>query len=66
MYTIINENYLKYCLKVLEDTNFEIEEICDVYYNSKIQNKSNLWYIVKLTEKLNFQAKTIDKWIKML
>ncbi len=54
MYTIINENYLKYCLKVLEDTNFEIEEICDVYYNSKIQNKSNLWYIVKLTEKLNF------------
>ncbi len=48
LYTVVNEKYLYYCLIVLSDTNFEIEDVCDIYYDSKLQNKSNLWYIVKI------------------
>lgn len=48
MYTVLNKKYKKYHLKVLEDTNFEIVRTCDTYYNSKYQNKNNLWYIVEI------------------
>lgn len=33
---------------LLKDVGFELEQICDIYYNSKIQNPNNVWYIVEL------------------
>lgn len=48
LYTAINEKYLEYCALLLKNDGFEVEKTCDIYYNSKFQNKNNLWYIVEL------------------
>lgn len=48
LYTVINERYFDCCLSLLKYAKFEIKGLCDTYYNSKFQNKNNLWYIVEL------------------
>mgnify|MGYP001041028127 CR=1 FL=1 len=48
IYTVVNERYLEYCVECLKKSNFEIKELCDIYYNPKFQNANNLWYILEI------------------
>ncbi len=48
LYTVLNEKYFDYCALLFKNAGFEVEKTCDTYYNSKFQNKNNLWYIVEL------------------
>lgn len=48
LYTVINEKYFEYCILLFKNCGFDSKRTCDIYYNSKIQNANNLWYIIEL------------------